>query len=103
MTLGAARLYVVPGSARSRRRSPPTGAAITMKALTAVDETPDDRKARRLVFARMQIAELTLTINALTAQRASFVKKEAKCMMKPDHPALVACEARRDAELGVTS
>ncbi len=70
-----------------------------MKALAAVEETADDRKARRLVFARIQIAQLNATIASITKQRNSYVVSEVEHNMPADHPALLACEKRRDEEL----
>ena len=70
-----------------------------MKALAAVEETEDDRRARRLVFAQQKVDDLTKTINALSQQRASFQAKLAKFSMPDDHPALVACKKRRDEEI----
>lgn len=70
-----------------------------MKALAAVEETEDDRRSRRLVFARLQIEKLNATIASIAKQRDSFLAKELENAMPSDHPALVACEKRRDAEL----
>lgn len=70
-----------------------------MKALAAVEETDDDRKARRLVFARIQIAQLNATIASVTKQRDSYVVAAAKHAMPDDHPAVIACVKRRDEEL----
>lgn len=65
-----------------------------MKALTAVEETADDRKARRYVNAMCRLAEIEPQLVALNKAKRGYEKIAAQNKLPADHPAYVACQKR---------